>query len=172
MGLGPMNGLIMGTRSGDIDQSVIFYLVNGQGYSLEEVNTILNKKSGMLGLTGYNDMRDITKAINEGDNNAKMAYDLYTYRIKKYLGAYTAILNGLDAVVFTAGVGENDAKVRQMVCSNMDYLGITLDAERNAAKSKNLREINQAGARVKVLVIPTNEELEIARQCYELVKKS
>jgi acetate kinase len=172
MGLGPMNGLIMGTRSGDIDQSVIFYLVNGQGYSLEEVNTILNKKSGMLGLTGYNDMRDITKAINEGDNNAKMAYDLYTYRIKKYLGAYTAILNGLDAVVFTAGVGENDAKVRQMVCSNMDYLGITLDAERNAAKSKNLREINQAEARVKVLVIPTNEELEIARQCYELVKKS
>ncbi|MDO1446609.1 acetate kinase [Rhodocytophaga aerolata] len=169
MGLGPMNGLIMGTRSGDIDQSVIFYLVNREGYSLDEVNTILNKKSGMLGLTGYNDMRDITKAIDEGNANAQMAYDMYTYRIKKYLGAYIAALNGLDAVVFTAGVGENDIKVRQMVCQNMEYLGITLDEEKNAVRSKNLREINKEGASVKVLVVPTNEELEIARQCYELL---
>lgn len=169
MGLGPMNGLIMGTRSGDIDQSVIFYLVNREGYSLDEVNTILNKKSGMLGLTGYNDMRDITKAIHEGNTDAQMAYEMYTYRIKKYLGAYMAALNGLDAVVFTAGVGENDVKVREMVCQNMDYLGITLDAEKNAVRSKNSREINKEGARVKVLVIPTNEELEIAKQCYELL---
>lgn len=169
MGLGPMNGLIMGTRSGDIDQSVIFYLVNGEGYSLDEVNTILNKKSGMLGLTGYNDMRDITKAIDEGNANAQMAYDMYTYRIKKYLGAYIAALNGLDAVVFTAGVGENDVKVRQMVCQNMEYLGITLDEPKNTVRSKNLREINKEGASVKVLVIPTNEELEIARQCFELL---
>lgn len=169
MGLGPMNGLIMGTRSGDIDQSVIFYLVNGQGYSLDEVNTILNKKSGMLGLTGYNDMRDITKAINEGNENAQMAYELYTYRIKKYIGAYAAILNGLDAVVFTAGVGENDVKIRQMVCSNMEHLGITIDQEKNMMRSRNLREINREGAPVKVLVIPTNEELEIAKQCYQLL---
>jgi acetate kinase len=170
MGLGPMNGLIMGTRSGDIDQSVIFYLVNQQGYSLEEVNTILNKKSGMLGLTGYSDMRDITKAINGGSTQAKLAYELYTYRIKKYIGAYVAILNGLDAVVFTAGVGENDMMIREMVCSGMEYLGITLDRERNKIRSKNMREINKEGEKVKVLVIPTNEELEIAQQCYALLR--
>jgi acetate kinase len=114
-------------------------------------------------------MRDITKAIQEGNEQARLAYELYTYRIKKYIGAYTAALNGLDAVVFTAGVGENDAKVREMVCADMDYLGITLDKEKNLVRSKQLREINREEARVKVLVIPTNEELEIARQCYELL---
>jgi acetate kinase len=169
MGLGPLSGLIMGTRSGDIDPSVIFYLVNGQGYSLEEVNTILNKQSGMLGLTGFSDMRDITKAISEGNEQAMLAYELYCYRIKKYIGAYAAVLNGLDAVVFTAGVGENDAKVREMVCTDMEYLGITLDREKNQFRAKTLRDINKDGARVKVLVIPTNEELEIAKQCYTLL---
>jgi acetate kinase len=148
---------------------VIFYLVNGKGYSLEEVNTVLNKKSGMLGLTGFSDMRDITKAIDEGNSQAQLAYELYTYRIKKYIGAYAAALNGLHAVVFTAGVGENDIKVREMVCTDMEYLGITVEPEKNSIRSKNIREINKEGAKVKVLVIPTNEELEIAKQCYQLL---
>lgn len=171
MGLGPMNGLIMGTRSGDIDQSVIFHLVNQQGYTLNEVNTILNKKSGMLGLTGFSDMRDITQAITEGNADARLAYDMYAYRIKKYIGAYIATLNGLDALVFTAGVGENDKNIRLLVCQDMEYIGITIDAEKNKICSKYIREINKPEAIVKVLVIPTNEELEIARQCFDLLQK-
>ena len=169
MGFGPLSGLIMGTRSGDIDPSVIFHLVNQRGYDPEQVNTLLNKRSGMLGLTGYSDMRDITRAINEGDQAAAIAYDLYAYRIKKYIGAYAAILNGLDAIIFTAGVGENDALVRQLVCQDLDFLGINLDQEKNSVRSKELREISQTNSPVKVLVIPTNEELEIAKQCFELL---
>ncbi|RDC64932.1 acetate/propionate family kinase [Adhaeribacter pallidiroseus] len=169
MGFGPLSGLVMGTRSGDIDPSVVFHLINQLGYDPEQVNTLLNKRSGMLGLTGYSDMRDITKAIQEGNAAADLAYDLYAYRIKKYLGAYAAVLNGLDAVVFTAGVGENDPEVRARVCRNLDYLSIHLDEEKNKIRSKEPREINQPDSRVKVLVIPTNEELEIAKQCYELL---
>ncbi|WP_158829209.1 acetate/propionate family kinase [Mucilaginibacter lacusdianchii] len=169
MGFGPLSGLIMGTRSGDIDPTVIFYLVNQLGYDIEQVSNLLNKRSGMLGLTGQSDMRDITQAIEQGDENAKLAYDLYAYRIKKYIGAYTAVLNGLDAIIFTAGVGENDAKVREMVCADLSYLGIELDAAKNQTRSKEINEISTASSRVKVLVVPTNEELEIARQCYELM---
>ena len=124
----------------------------------------------MLGLTGQSDMRDITAAIEKGDENAKLAYDLYAYRIKKYIGAYAAVLNGLDAVIFTAGVGENDAKVRELVCSNLEYLGIHLDTTKNKTRSKEINEISTGNSPVKVLVVPTNEELEIAQQCYELVK--
>lgn len=170
MGFGPMNGLIMGTRCGDIDQSIIFYLVNQLGYELNEVNTILNKRSGMLGLTRYSDMRDISKAIAEGNKEAKLAYEMYAYRIKKYIGAYVAILNGLDAIIFTAGVGENDVAMQELVCREMDFLGVILDNERNKVNSKELREINMENARVKILVIPTNEELEIAKQCYSLLE--
>ncbi|QNF33227.1 acetate kinase [Adhaeribacter swui] len=169
MGFGPLSGLVMGTRSGDIDPSVVFHLINQLGYDPEQVNTLLNKRSGMLGLTGHSDMRDITQAIQEGDAAADLAYELYSYRIKKYLGAYAAVLNGVDAVVFTAGVGENDAEVRARVCRNLDYLGIKLDEEKNKIRSKELREINQPDSPVKVLVIPTNEELEIAQQCHELL---
>ena len=169
MGMGPLSGLIMGTRSGDIDPAVIFYLINQLGYDPEQVNTLLNKQSGMLGLTGLSDMRDITQAIGQGDEQAALAYDMYAYRIRKYIGGYATILNGLDAIVFTAGVGENDARVREMVCREMDFLGIRLDEEKNQIRSKEMREINEAEARVKVLVIPTNEELEIAKQCYQLL---
>ena len=169
MGLGPMNGLIMGTRAGDVDQSVIFYLVNQLGFSLEEVNTVLNKKSGMLGLTGFSDMRDIKARYDAGEKTAVLAYQLYTYRIQKFIGSYAAVLNGLDAIVFTAGVGENDVLTRKLVCAEMDFLGITLDEEKNAARSADLRAINTADSPVKVLVIPTNEELEIAKQCFELL---
>jgi len=169
MGFGPLSGLIMGTRTGDIDPSVVFHLVNQLGYSAEEVNTLFNKQSGMLGLTGNSDMRDITKAIEAGDKEAQLAYDMYAYRIKKYIGAYAAILNGLDALVFTAGVGENDALVREMICRNLDFLGIQLDTEINKTRSKAIREVNKPDARVKILIVPTNEELEIAQQCYELL---
>lgn len=169
MGFGPLSGLIMGTRSGDIDPSIIFHLINERGYSPEKVRTMLNKESGMLGLAGFSDMRDITRAIEQGDENAQLAYELYAYRVKKYIGAYAAALNGLDAIVFTAGVGENDAKIRSMICEEMDFFGINLDIEKNKIRSGELREINTANSRTKILVIPTNEELEITRQCYELL---
>lgn len=170
MGFGPLSGLIMGTRSGDIDPSIIFHLINQCGYRADEVNSLLNKKSGMLGMTGFSDMRDITNAINEGSREAEIAYEMYAYRIKKYIGAYAAVLNGLDAIVFTAGVGENDARIRELVCRDMDFFGIKLDKEKNTKKSGKLRAINTEDARVKVLVIPTNEELEIIRQCVELLE--
>jgi acetate kinase len=170
MGFGPLSGLIMGTRSGDIDPTVIFYLVNQLGYDIEQVSNLLNKRSGMLGLTGFSDMRDITKAINAGNVDAKLAYDMYAYRIKKFIGAYAAILNGLDAVIFTAGVGENDALIRELVCKDLEYLGMAMDSDKNNTRSGDLREINQADSKVKILVIPTNEELEIANQCFELLK--
>jgi acetate kinase len=170
MGFGPLSGLIMGTRSGDIDPTVIFYLVNQLGYDIDQVSNLLNKRSGMLGLTGQSDMRDITAAIAQGDENAQLAYDLYAYRIKKYIGAYAAVLNGLDAIIFTAGVGENDALIRQMVCIDLDFLGIRLDEEKNKTRSKEINEISTADSRVKILVVPTNEELEIAQQCYAMVQ--
>jgi acetate kinase len=169
MGFGPVCGLIMGTRSGDVDPFIIFHLVNQLGYSLHQVNNILNKQSGMQGLTGFSDMRDITKAIAEGNKEAELAYEMYTYRIKKYIGSYAAALNGIDAIVFTGGVGENDMNVRKLVCRDMDYLGIRLDDEKNKLRSGNIREINTDDSRTKVLIVPTNEELEIVKQCYELL---
>ncbi len=169
MGFGPLSGLVMGTRSGDIDPSVIFYLVNQLNYTPEQVSTLLNKKSGMLGLSGYSDMRDIINAMEEGSKEATLAYDLYAYRIKKYIGSLAAVLNGVDAIVFTAGVGENDSLIREMVCEDMEYLGIDLDVAANKQRAKALREINTPDSNVKVLVIPTNEELEIAKQCFELL---
>lgn len=169
MGFGPLGGLIMGTRSGDIDPAVIFHLIGQEGYTPEQVNKLLNNESGMKGLTGHSDMRNISRAIEDGKQEAVLARELYAYRIKKYIGAYTATLNGLDALVFTAGVGENDAEIRQLVCKEMDFLGISLDPEKNKQPSAKLREINKEDTRVKVLVIPTNEELEIARQCRELL---
>ncbi len=169
MGIGPINGLMMGTRSGDIDQSVIFYLVNQLGYTIEQVNTMLNKKSGMLGLTGFSDMRDIRAEIEKGNTEAALAYDLYAYRIRKYIGAYAAALNGLDAIVFTAGVGENDSLTRKLSASHLEFLGMRLDETKNSAAAKGIREINTADSPVKILIVPTNEELEIARQCYSLL---
>lgn len=169
MGFGPLSGLVMGTRSGDIDASVIFHLVDELDYDLDEVKTLLNKQSGMIGLTGFSDMRDISKAIADGDREAEMAYEMYAYRIKKYIGSYTAVLNGLDAIVFTAGVGENDSNIRMRVCQNLDFLGIHLDEVKNNQRTSGLHEISTDDSAVKILVIPTNEELEIAQQCYELL---
>jgi acetate kinase len=171
MGFAPLNGLVMGTRSGDIDPSVVFYLINQLGYDPEQVNALLNKRSGMLGLTGFSDMRDIGKAMREGNKDAELALEMYAYRIKKYIGSYTAVLNGLDGIVFTAGVGENDVNTRQRICNEMEFLGIHLDEEKNKTPSTALREINEQNSPVKILIVPTNEELEIAKQCYELLNK-
>jgi len=169
MGIGPINGLIMGTRSGDIDQSVIFHLVNQLGYDIDQVNNILNKKSGMVGLTGFSDMRDIRAELENGNKNAILAYEMYAYRIRKYIGAYTAAMNGLDAIVFTAGVGENDALTRNLCSVNMEYLGISFDEQKNQSPARGTREINTTDSRVKILILPTNEELEIAHQCFSLL---
>ncbi len=169
LGFGPMNGLIMGTRSGDVDQSVIFYLVNTLGYSLEAVNTMLQKQSGMLGLTGYSDLRDIEANAENGNADCQLALAMNAYRIKKYIGSYAAVLNGLDAIIFTAGIGENSSYIRKLVCTDMDYFGIALDASKNEIRSKEIREINTPDSKTKILVIPTNEEIEIANQVFELL---
>lgn len=169
LGFGPMNGLIMGTRSGDVDQSVIFYMVNSLGYSLADVSTMLNKQSGMLGLTGFSDLRDIESNAGQGNKECQLALDMNAYRIKKYIGSYAAALNGLDAIIFTAGIGENSSYIRKLVCTDMEFFGIELDEAKNEIRSKEIREINLPQSKTKILVIPTNEEIEIANQVYELL---
>jgi len=134
------------------------------------VNTVLNKRSGMLGMTGFSDMRDINKALQEGNKDAEPALEIYAYRVKKYIGSYAAVLNGLDAIVFTAGVGENDINTRQRICNEMQFLGIHLDERKNKMSSTVIREINKVSSAIKILVVPTNEELEIALQSYDLLK--
>ena len=168
LGFGPSNGLIMGSRSGDIDHSIIFYLINTLGYSLDQVNNLLIKESGMLGLTGYSDLRDIEAEAANGNKDCILALEMNAYRIKKYIGAYTAAMNGIDAIVFTAGIGENSIELRKQICYNMSYLGIFLDDSKNVKKSKEIQEINTSSSQVKILVIPTNEELEIAKQAFKL----
>lgn len=169
LGFGPMNGLIMGTRSGDIDQSVVLYLAQKLNYSIDEIGNILQKKSGMLGLTGKSDLREIEQNAANGDKMAQLALEMNAYRIKKYIGAYTAVLNGLDAIVFTAGIGENSSLIRKMVCQNLSYLGIEIDENKNIVKSQKIREIQSKESKVKILVIPTNEELEIAEQAMQFI---
>lgn len=169
LGFSPVTGLIMGSRSGDIDHSLIFYLINNLGYDVDYVNNMLQKESGMLGLTGFSDLRDIEAAAAKGDKNCQLALDMNAYRIKKYIGSYVAAMNGLDAIVFTAGIGENSDVIRKLVCTDMEYLGIELDTEKNAIRAKELTEIHSDASKVRVLVIPTNEELEIAKQSYELL---
>jgi len=170
MGFSPSNGLIMGTRSGDIDQSIVFYMIKNLGYSADEVNSILLKQSGMLGLTGYSDLRDIESEAAKGNKDCQLALFMNAYRIRKYIGAYTAALNGLDAIIFTAGIGENSSYMRQLVCTDMDYFGIEVDEQKNKIRSKEIREINTSNSRTKVLVIPTDEEYEIANQVYHLLQ--
>jgi len=169
LGFTPSNGLIMGTRSGDIDHGVIFYLTNTLGYNLDDVKKLLNNESGMFGLTGYTDLRDIQAAAEKGDSNCILALEMNTYRIKKYIGAYVAAMNGLDVIIFTAGIGENSSLIRKMVCTDLGYFGIDLDTTKNESKSNLLREINSKTSKVKILVIPTNEELEIAKQAFQLI---
>ena len=170
LGFGPVTGLVMGTRSGNIDHTIIFYLVNSLGYKLEEVNSMLQRESGMFGLTGFSDLRDIEAEAEKGNKECQLALDMNAYRIKKYIGSYAAVMNGLDAIVFTAGIGENSDVIRKLVCANLDYLGIELDTEKNNIRAKQITEIHTENSKTKVLIVPTNEEVEIAKQSFELLK--
>ena len=173
MGFTPLAGVPMGTRSGDIDPAVLEFLAEKKGYSLPECITYLNKKCGVAGISGVSsDFRDLTKAADEeGNERAKLALDVFCYGVKKYIGAYAAALNGLDCLVFTAGIGENTWEVRRMICDGLDYLGITLDPEQNGRRNDgSIHDISGKDSRVKVLVVPTNEELVIARETKELVE--
>jgi acetate kinase len=169
MGFTPISGLIMGTRSGDIDASVLFYMMKELNYTVDELSTLLQKQSGMLGLTGFSDMRDILANAAEGNKDCQLALDMNAYRIKKYIGSYTAALNGLDAIVFTAGIGENSADIRKLVCTDMEFFGLELDDSKNEIRSKEIREVNEPQSKAKILVIPTNEEIEIANQVHHML---
>lgn len=169
MGLSPLPGLVMGTRSGDIDPAVIFYLSKNLNMSVEEIDQMLNKESGLKGLTGSNDLRDIIQRAEAGDQAALLAIEMYTYRIRKYIGAYATVLGRLDGIIFTAGVGENSPLIRHKACERLELLGIMLDPGRNEKREKGSREIQAAGSKVRLLVIPTNEELEIAQQTFEAI---
>ncbi|WP_416516807.1 acetate/propionate family kinase [Bifidobacterium asteroides] len=164
MGLTPLEGLVMGGRTGDIDPAVVFHLIRNAHMSVDELDTLFNKRSGMTGLTGHGDMREVHKLIAEGDEDAKLALDIYIHRIVGYIGNYTAQMGGLDAITFTAGVGENDEIVRRRVIEQLEPFGVKLDQEKNDQRSKEARIISTPDSTVAVCVIPTNEELSIARQ--------
>ncbi|MBK8945878.1 MAG: acetate kinase [Ignavibacteriae bacterium] len=170
MGFTPLEGLLMGTRSGDLDPSIITYIMGKEELSISEANTMLNKHSGLVGISGESsDMREIEQAVAEGDKKATYAFDVFTYRIKKYVGAYAAAMGGLDALVFTGGIGENSVKVRKDVCNDLEFLGIELDDElNNNAKGEAI--ITKQNTKAKVLRIPTNEELVIAMDTEQIVK--
>lgn len=171
MGMTPLEGLMMGTRSGDMDPAIVPYVMNKEELTLNEINSMLNKHSGLLAISGHSsDMREITEAMHENED-AKLAFDMYTYRMKKYIGSYAAAMNGLDVLVFTAGAGENSVILRKTVCDGLTFLGIELDESLNEIRSKEPREITTPNSRVKVLVVPTNEELLIARDTYHLVQE-
>jgi len=168
MGLTPLEGLVMGTRCGDFDPAILFYLAD-KGYDMKKLNDICNKKSGLLGISGVsNDMRNLGELAEKGNDMAKLAIDIFCYRIKKYIGAYTAVLGTVDAVVFTGGIGENVASVRSVICSNLTQVGIRLDRDKNNAVAGRECEISTENSLVKVFVIPTNEEAAIANDTYEL----
>lgn len=171
MGLTPLEGLIMGTRSGDVDPAVVQTICNKEGKDVNEVLNILNKKSGVLGMSGgiSSDFRDISKAADEGNHLAKVALDAFVYRVVKYIGAYTAAMNGVDAIAFTAGVGENDAKIRKEICEYLGYLGVEIDDEANDVRGE-ARIISSANSKVKIVLMPTNEELAIARETKRLTE--
>lgn len=171
MGMTPLAGLVMGTRSGDIDPAIPYFLYTNKGLSMKEIDNILNKESGMKGLTGTGDLRDVSEKYLKGDPACTLAMEMYTYRIKKTIGSYCAALGHVDGIVFTAGVGENSDLVRELVCSKMNFFGIKLDPEHNKERSHEERFICTPDSSVKVMVIPTNEELEIANQTAEVLEK-
>ncbi len=169
MGLTPLEGLIMGTRSGDLDAAVVQYIANKEGKTVNEVIDILNKKSGVLGISGVSsDFRDVQKAQKEGNKRADIAIQAFVYRVAKYIGSYVAAMNGVDAIAFTAGVGENDATIRKEICSYLGYLGVTVDDEANKLRGEEVK-ISGANSKVQVFAIPTNEELAIARETKDLL---
>lgn len=168
MGLTPLEGLVMGTRTGDIDPAVVFHLARVGGMSIDEIDTLFNKKSGLKGLAGDNDMRGVRERADVGDAEARAALDVYVHRLKKYVGSYAAVMGGVDAITFTAGIGENNASLRAEVCEGLEFLGVSIDPERNAGRG-GPKLISTDDSPVAVYVIPTNEELEIARQSMALI---
>jgi acetate kinase len=169
MGMTPLEGLVMGTRCGDLDPALVFYIGRAMGMDPAAVEELLNKESGLKGLCGANDMREVLKRMDAGDAQARLAFDVYCYRIRKYIGAYAAVLGRVDAIVFTAGVGENATAVRAQVCAGLAVFGIRLDAHQNAAARSEVSEIHAADSAIKLLVVRTNEELEIAEQTSALL---
>jgi len=171
MGLTPLEGLMMGTRCGSIDPAIVPFIMDAKGLSAGEIDTLMNKKSGILGICGTNDMRDVHANREKGDTKAQLAFDMVVWRAKKQIGAYMAILGRVDAIVFTAGIGENDAFVREGVCKGMETLGIVLDSQENSIRKPGARMISTPESAIKVLVIPTNEELEIAQSTLQVLGK-
>ena len=171
MGLTPLEGLVMGTRTGDVDPAIPFFLANHLGMSLDEIDALLNKAGGLKGICGNNDMRTVLERVEKGDERAELALDVYTYRIKKYIGAYTAVLGKLDALVFTGGIGENAPLVRQEACADLLCLGIEMDKDKNRSVRGTTGDIGRPESKVRILIIPTNEELEIARETMELLSR-
>jgi acetate kinase len=169
MGLTPLEGLVMGTRSGDVDPAVVAHLRRTAGLDPDVVDRSLNSSSGLLGLTGHSDLREVRRLVAEGDKHAALALDIYCHRIRKYVGAYMAVLGHTDAIAFTAGVGENDAAVRAQSLAGLEDLGIRIDEERNTALSREARVISAEGSPVAVLVVPTDEELEMAQEAVALL---
>ena len=168
MGLTPLEGLVMGTRCGDIDPAILFYLAD-KGYGIDQLNAMCNKQSGLLGISGIsNDMRNLMELVEDGNERAKLAVDIFTYRIRKYIGTYTAVLGRLDAIVFTGGIGENNPILRAEVCQGQTQIGIEIDDDRNAVRNSEGRLISTDASRVKVFVIPTDEEAAIAGDTFEL----
>lgn len=171
MGLTPLEGLVMGTRSGDIDAAAVGFLAEQKGMTASEVVTYLNKESGFLGVCGHSDCRDVCHYLNEGDDKARLAFDMFAYRIRKYIGSYYAALGGLDCIVFTGGIGENSFEAREIIMRGLDVLGIDFDFEKNSEAARGqFHELHKEGSKVKVLVIPTNEELVIAREAKALAE--
>jgi len=171
MGMTPLEGLVMGTRSGDLDPAIPFYLTRVTGTAYGDLDALLNKGSGLKGICGANDMREILQLANLGEPQAQLALELYCYRIKKYLGAYFAVLGRVDAVVFTGGIGENASAIRKNVCEGLENLGITIDKAKNETAKGNVAEIEKDGAPVRVLVVRTDEEREIAQQTVSAIEK-
>ncbi|MGO3040869.1 acetate/propionate family kinase [Ancrocorticia populi] len=169
MGLTPLEGLVMGGRTGDIDPAVVFHLARNSDLSIDEIDNLFNRQSGLKGLTGQNDMREVWNLADAGDANAREALDVYEHRLVKYIGAYAATMGGLDAITFTAGAGENDSRLRAEVAERLAYFGVEINDEKNSVRSKEARDISTPNSAVRILVIPTNEELAIARQSMTLV---
>jgi len=172
MGMTPLEGLVMGTRCGDLDPAIPFYLARSMEKPFEEIENILNKQSGLKGICGANDMREVERLAKSGNACAQLAFDIFCYRIKKYIGSYYAVLGRLDAIIFTGGIGENSPLVRKRCCEGLDGLGIVFDELKNEGSSRKLRAISTDDSKVQVLVVPTNEELEIAYQTNECIKNS
>ncbi|EAH8299493.1 acetate kinase [Campylobacter fetus] len=172
MGLTPLEGLMMGTRCGSIDPAIVPFLMKNANLSGEEIDTIMNKKSGLLAIGGSNDMREIEARMDAGDENAKLAFEMFVLRIKKYIGAYISILGEINAIIFTAGIGENDARIREAVCSGLEIFGIRMDKDKNAAKKDEPRRVGLPETKVRIIIVPTDEELAIAEDTLRIINQS